>query len=246
MGPRIRAQVVLAVLAAALAGCATAPAPMPPARTGGLSCGPLERKVEFPKRAESPDAWDPEPCGRGFVSLRFVVVGEHVYAIGVSIHDGPREEPLKPFVVGPMPDLPSDMSKGDAVQMGRKKGDWHTFYQKLYRAYGHSRPLALVCPDRDCPITPESPPPGLLGMTASYGSGSFAALEPIPIDRAYAARADVDGGRVATDAVQVQTGPQAPTQIPKQEPVSQALITDTVARAVCAAKILTVPDLTSK
>jgi len=207
----------------------------------GLSCEPFEYTGEFPKTVR-PEAWVVGHCERGFVSLRFVAVGTSVYAIGVHVRD---EKPDKVFAVGPMANLPDRMPEKEAAgEMLRKHPDWATFYGKLYKACGDSRPMALVCPGRDCPMTPEMPPPGLLGMTASYGSGSFSALEPIPGDRAYAARADVDGGQTATDAL--QTAPGVSLHLSEQEKARRAMISDTVARAVCAAKILTVPDPTPK
>ena len=89
-----------------------------------------------------------------------------------------------------------------------------------------------MCPGPTCPKTPEIPPPGLLGTTTSYGTGSISALEPGSTERAYAARADT-GGALATDVVQGVL-----TQSPEAR---RRLVADTVERAVCAAKVLTVP-----
>ena len=229
-----RAHIAVLTLAT-LMGCATTPTPVPSPGTG-LSCEPLDYKGPFPEAA-SPETWNPEPCPRGFVSLRFVVDGGHVYAIGVRVNE---REAGTPFVVGPMTDLKSDLPTEEAVKAGMASKDWHAFYGKLFKACGGSRPLALVCPRGDCPITPEiPPPPGVLGMTASYGPGAIASLQPAPTGQAYAALDAAGPAPVATDAaMSVLANAQ---RTPEREKARRDLIADTVARAACAAKILTVP-----
>jgi hypothetical protein len=175
------------------------------------------------------EKWQPKRCER-VLSIRFVVDGDQICAIGVLVKDEFAYEPL--FLVGPMANLRGPISEEEAAKAARAYPDWHAFYKKLFHSCGKSRPLALVCPGPDCPMTPEIPPPGLLGMTTSYGSGSIAALEPGFTERAYASRATA-GGQIATDAVQ--------GMLAQSKDARRTLVVDTAARAVCAAKILTVP-----
>jgi hypothetical protein len=229
MTSSIRARVVLVGLAAGLVSCATAPTPAPNTPPSGLSCGAFEFKGPVPDLV-SPDKWEAKRCSRGFLSVRYVVDGAQIYAIGVLVKDGFEFEP--PFLVGPMDNLPDDTPTADAAKMARAYPMWQAFYSRLSKACGDSRPLSLVCPAGECPKTPEIPPPGLLGTTTSYGTGSISALEPGSTERAYAARADT-GGALATDVVQGVL-----TQSPEAR---RRLVADTVERAVCAAKVLTVP-----
>jgi len=267
MGPRIRAQAVLAALAVCLSSCASAPTPAPearastpppapeagpttpapaaetrptaappvpelqtqPTRATGLSCGAFEFEGKIPDPID-PKKWKLEQRPRGFLSVRFVDDGKQIYAIGVLVKDESKYEP--PFLVGPMPNIKGPIPPQQAFKEARRYPAWHAFYKQLFRAYGSSRPLHLVCRAADCPLTPEMPPPGLLGATTSYGTGSLLALEPLSTERAYASRATPEG-QIATDAIQGVLG--------QSEDARRKLVIDTVERAVCAVKILTVP-----
>jgi hypothetical protein len=233
MTSSIRARVVLVGLAAGLVSCATAPTPAPNTPPSGLSCGAFEFRGEIPE-VVSPEKWEPKQCPRGYLSLRYVADGEQIFAIGVLVKDGLAYEP--PFFVGPMAKVPDETPWQQAAKASHSYSGWQPFYSKLFKACGDSRPLTLVCSGTDCPKTPEIPPPGLLGTTASFGTGSITAVEPGSTERAYASRAS-GGGGLATDVVQGVL-----TQSPDAR---RRLVVDTVERAVCAAKILN-PTTTTK
>ncbi|HEY3585533.1 MAG TPA: hypothetical protein VGK85_00205, partial [Myxococcaceae bacterium] len=167
------------VLALGLAGCATTGQQ----GTGGsnlFGCEQIPFSEPVPKPTD-PQNWHPEKGERGYVHVLFFVAGGQVYAIGVPVV-GPAKGAERPFFVGPMKNLDAAFPPppSAAAKELQQYPDWHAFYRELFRAYGDSRPLALVCPGPDCPITPESPPPGVLGATASFSTtalGPGATLE---------------------------------------------------------------------
>jgi hypothetical protein len=221
------------VLSLGLVGCATTePRPTGTGTAGDRLFGceriPFSGTVPGP---ENPQDWTPEKAERGYLHIRFFVSGGQVYAIGVPVAVSTFEPKVgKVFYVGPMQDLKTAFPARDAPQQLRQYEDWHRFYSKLFRAFGDSRPLALVCPGPDCPATPEAPPPGVLGFTATYSAGGSGALDPAIDGPRLAALAVQDGGKSATDAAA-----SARRLSPEME---RALFSDTVSRAVCVARIL--------
>jgi len=226
------------VLVLGLAGCATTGQQ----RTGGgdlFGCEQIPFSEPVPKPTD-PLEWHPEKGERGYVHILFFVAGGEVYAIGVPVV-APARAAERPFFVGPMKNLdaafqPPPSAAGKALQ---QYPDWHAFYRELFRAYGDSRPLALVCPGPDCPLTPESPPPGVLGTTASFSTTALppnGALGPSLGTVRLAALGAQTPANTATDATlaAVATSPEMQRQL-------QALFSDTVTRAVCVARILSPP-----
>lgn len=226
---------LVAVLA--LGGCATtknsteggqATVP-PPALTFGCERVTFEGPIPNP---QSPEEWTPEVAERGYLHIQFFVRRGGVYAFGVHVV-GLRTG--KPFYVGPMTDLKVMFPASEANKMlraGPKDRDWQAFYGKLFHAYGASRPMALVCPGPDCPVTPEGPPPGGFGMTASYTSTPIAALGPSGDMPRLASLESPGSGMAATDASMVLA--QADTD----DSQLRALFSDTVTRALCVARII--------
>jgi len=218
-----------------LAGCATTGQPTPTPTS--LVCEPIAWDKPIPETLP-PGKWNPGPRPRSYVHIRFVTDGQWVFAVGVPVLNGKAEDP---FIVGPMqfiPDgLPENEEAGHAAL--QKYADWRDFYGALFKAYRHSRPMGLVCPGKDCPITPEGPPPQLFGMTASYSTGGSGALELPESLRAYASLAEAPVRSTATDALRP---PAAPAQRSvEQERDRRTLVSDVVTRAVCAARVLAGP-----
>ena len=228
MDTRLLRVAVGTVLALGLTGCATTGGGP---RTGGdlFGCEQIPFTDPIPPPTD-PQQWHPDKAERGYLHVLFFVSGGQVFAIGVPVVNATKAE--RPFFVGPMKNLDSVFPAKEAPKELQRYPDWHAFYRELFRAYGDSRPLALVCPGPDCPITPESPPPGVLGMTGAFLSGPIGALDP-PLGPVRLAALDAGGlPKTATDAATgaTQTNPQL-----------QALFSDTVTRAVCVARILTPP-----
>ena len=219
-------------LALVLAGCATTGTQ----RTGGgelFGCEQIPFSEPVPTPTD-PQQWHPEKGERGYLHVLFFVSGGQVYAIGVPVVTPAKAE--RPFFVGPMKNLERGFPAQGAAKDLERYPDWHAFYREVFRAYGHSRPLALVCPGPDCPTTPESPPPALLGATATYSATAFGALEPAPGTVRLAAL-DQEPSRTATDAATLA----ATSRSPEMQRQLQALFSDTVTRAVCVARILAPP-----
>ena len=224
-----------AVLAtAALAACATTGQPTPTPTS--LVCEPIVWDRPVPETLP-PGKWSPAPRPRAYLHLRFVTDGQWVYAVGVPVSNGQAEEP---FIVGPMQYVPDGFPENEEAGHAalQKYEDWRAFYGALFKAYRHSRPMGLVCPGKDCPITPEGPPPQLFGMTVSYGTSVSGALETPGSLRAYAslAEAPVTATATASDALRPPVAPSQRTA--EQERDRRTLVSDVVTRAVCAARVL--------
>ena len=218
------------VLALGLVGCATTNQ-----RTGGsdlFGCEQIPFSEPVPAPTD-PQQWHPEKGERGYLHVLFFIAGGQVYAIGVPVVTPAKAE--RPFFVGPMKNLDGVFPPREASKELQRYPDWHAFYREVFRAYGDSRPLALVCPGPDCPITPEQPPPGILGATAAFSPIPFVALDPSPGAVRLAALQGSDPAKTATDA----TTFAAQGRSPETERRLQALFSDTVTRAVCVARILT-------
>jgi len=219
------------LLGLGLAGCATTDHQ----RTGGgdlFGCEQIPFSDPVPGPTD-PRQWHPQKGERGYLHVLFFVAGGQVYAIGVPVVNPARAE--RPFFVGPMKNLDATFSASEASKELQRYPDWHAFYRELFRAYGDSRPLALVCPGPDCPITPESPPPGVLGATSAFSAAAFSSLDPTVDAVRLAAAQSTAKGDTATDAAAFATQGRSP----EMERRLQALFSDTVTRAVCVARILT-------
>jgi hypothetical protein len=222
------------VLALGLVGCATTePRPTGTGSNTLFGCERISFSGAVPVPTD-PRNWHPEKAERGYLHIRFFVSGGQVFAIGVPVA-GSKVGQV--FYVGPMQNLPSAFPAKEAQKELQRHEDWRIFYRELFRAFGDSRPLALVCPGPDCPVTPESPPPGVLGFTATYSPGGSSALEPTLDGPRLAALDNQDGGKTATDAAA-----SAQRLSPETE---RALFSDTVSRAVCVERILA-PSLGTK
>jgi hypothetical protein len=227
MNTTMRRCTVGLVLALGLVGCATTSETRPPTGSDLFGCDrvPFDGPVPEPVR---PERWEPQKSERGYLHIRFFVAKGSMYAIGVPVNSFKGETP---FFVGPMADLPGPFDPKAAPEELKRHPDWAAFYHQLARAYGDSRPMALVCPGRDCPITPEGPPPAVAGMTVS-GSGSlFGSLDPSSDQRL--AALDQAAAATATDAPFAAQGRSEDIERQLRE-----LFSDTVTRAVCAARIL--------
>ncbi len=212
-----------------LVGCATTSETRPPGATSAdlFGCERIPFDGQVPKPDE-PGSWEPAKADRGYLHIRFFVSGGKVYAIGAPVAD---LKAGRPFFVGPMTNLPGPFDASVAPEMLKRYPDWLEFYKRFARAYGDSRPLALVCPGRDCPITPEGPPPPTFGVTATYSPTPIASLDPSS-DLPRLAALDLQGGGATASDARSATG-----QLPSEETL-RALFSDTVSRAVCAARIL--------
>src|SRR5215831_6722883 len=229
---RMRSAAVVLVLTGALAGCATTGQQGPP-KTTGLSCEPVTWPQAIPE-AVTPEYWPiPEHPKRAYLHIRYVAGQKGVYAIVVPVVELQAENPV---VVGPMENLvqPFPENEDEAHRMLPNTPHWHAFYVKLFTAYRHWRPMGLVCPGKDCRLTPEGPPPPLFGMTTTYGGGGSSLATPEP-DRALAMQ-EKPAGTTGTDAFLVP--PAGAARTPAQETERQTIFQDTIARAVCAAQIL--------
>ena len=222
-----------AVLAAlAVSGCATTGQPAPTTTgTSPLSCEP----IVYDKTVETTPAekWNPAPKPRSYVHIRFVTDGGSVYAVVVPVV---KLEPVDLAVVGPMDNLPLEIPENEeAVRAALEKYPrWRAFYAALFKGYRRWRPLGFACPGRDCPTTPEGPPPAFYGMTTSYGTSGSGSLEQPESSRALAELARSASSATATDALHASAAQTSP----EQERDRRTLISDVVTRAVCAAKIL--------
>lgn len=238
MDTKVRRVAAGMVLALGLAGCATTGQQ----RTGGsdlFGCEQIPFSEPVPKPTD-PQNWHPEKGERGYVHLLFFVAGGKVYAIGVPVVT-PARGAERPFFVGPMTNLDAAFKPppSAAAKELQRYPDWHAFYRELFRAYGDSRPLALVCPGPDCPITPESPPPGVLGATVSFSSTTLPPIGARERSLGTVRLAALDAqapAKTASDATGAATATSTDT-----ERQLQALFSDTVTRAVCVARILAPP-----
>jgi hypothetical protein len=239
MNTSVSRSAVVFLVAATMAGCATPGQPVPPKPAGPLACEPIVWDKPLPE-TEPPGKWSPEPRPRAYVHIRFVTNGQKVFAVGVPVVN---LEPGEPFIVGPMDNLPENypMSEEAARASLKEYPRWAEFYRALFKAYRHWRPMGLVCPGKDCPTTPEGPPPPMAGMTMSYGTGGIGALEGAAADRAYASLARSPASTTVTDALQAQASTSAAKLSPDQERERRELLSDVVTRAVCAAKVLAGP-----
>jgi hypothetical protein len=235
MKTSIERRTIAMALALGLAGCATTEPRPPGGTTGGATLIACER-IPFDgplPTLQSPQNWYPKKAERGVLHVRFFVAGGKIYAIGVPVVDL-RPGPI--FFVGGMDDLPTPFPPKEAKEYFKKHPDWAAFYHQLFEAYGDSRPLALVCRGPDCPTTPEAPPPGGLGMTATIGlTPPFTALSPSG-DMSPLASLEMQGaGKTATDASPLA----AESRSPDLEQRLRQLFSDTVSRAVCVARTVT-------
>jgi hypothetical protein len=240
MDAKVSRSPVVFLVAATVAGCASTGQPVPTKTPGALTCEPIVWDKPIPETVPpgGPGGWTPEPKPRAYVHIRFISDGRDVYAVGVPVV---QLEAVEPFIVGPMDNLPEayPMNEEAARAALKEYPKWLEFYQKLFRAYRHWRPMGLVCPGKDCPTTPEGPPPSLYGMTVSYGTGGIGALESPESGRAYASLAQAPAPTTATDALKApSSGAQ---RSPDLERDRRALVSDVVTRAVCAARVLAAP-----
>jgi hypothetical protein len=215
-----------------LVGCATTGG----TRTSGgadlFGCEQIPFDGPGPRPVE-PREWEPAKAERGYLHIRYFVAKGRVYAVGVPVNDFKSGTP---FFVGPMTDIKEPFDPSQAPAMAKRYAEWAAFYKRLARAYGDSRPLALVCPGQDCPITPEGPPPVVLGATSVYSTTPIVSLDS-PSDLRLAALDLQGGGATASDA-KLLAGPGWTEEV---ERTLRALFSDTVTRAVCAARILGAP-----
>jgi len=227
---------IAAALVLGLAGCATTEQRPPGGTTGGenlIACERIPFKEPLPP-LHHPLRWPPEDkAERGVLHIRFFVARGGVYAIGVPVVN---LRPGRIFFVGPMADLEAPFPPKESRKYFEKHPDWAAFYHHVFETYGDSRPFALVCPGPDCPTTPEAPPPGGLGMTATINLvPAVAALNP-SVDMPRLASLDMQGGgKTATDASALA----AESRSPQLEQVLRDLVSDTLSRAVCVARTVT-------
>jgi|GEM_PF-2256116 len=221
--------------AVVLAGCATTETRGSGGTTGAdalFGCERISFSGPMPP-PKPPTEWRPSKAERGFVHLYFFVAKGQVFVIGAPVVD---LRPGDPFFVGPMTNLDAAFPAQQSQEYLRKYPDWGAFYHQLFKAYGDSRPLALVCPGPDCPKTPEGPPPSLFGVTASYSNtvppGALGPTGDLP---RFAALDAQDASRTATDASTFA----AQGRSEEAERQLRALFSDVVTRAVCAARVLT-------
>jgi hypothetical protein len=224
---------IAAALALGLAGCATTEQRPPGGTTTLISCERIPFDSPLPP-LKDPQNWFPDKSERGVLHIRFFVFGSQVYAIGAPVVDL-RPGPI--FFVGPMEDLLAPFPPKEAREYFKKHKDWAAFYHQIFNAYGDSRPLALVCRGPDCPTTPESPPPGGLGMTATVLPSPSGALDP-SADMPRYASLDLQGGSMTATDVSL---PAAMSRSPELEKTVRNLFSDTLSRAVCVARTVTPP-----
>ena len=216
------------VLALGLVGCATTGETRPPPTGSDLfGCDRIPFDGPVPEPVP-PDKWEPERSERGYLHVRFFVAKGKIYAIGVPVKDFKEE---RPFFVGPMTDIPTPFDPKLAHELLSRYPDWAAFYHHLAHAYGDSRPMGLVCPGRDCPMTPEGPPPPIAGMTVAYSGSPFSSLDP-STDQRLAALSQA-AAATATDAPFAAQGRSEDIERQLRE-----LFSDTVSRSVCAARVL--------
>jgi hypothetical protein len=234
MNTRTQRYTMGVVVALGLLGCAT-PGKPPPGGERVFRCE--QQAFTGPVTPTPPGSWDPPSTQpRGYVHIQFFVHEGRVYAFGVPVNEVRAGQA---FFVGPMQDLQAAFPPGEAAKELQRYPDWHAFYRALFRAFGNSRPLALVCPGPDCPTTPEHPPPGVLGMTATYSTQITGSLDTSSDLPRLAALDDQGAGTTATDAAPAPgTAAPAPFQSSDQQRELRAFFSDTVTRAVCAARIL--------
>jgi hypothetical protein len=204
MGKTKTTWLAAALLAAAVAGCAT-PQPWRPTTPKGtrVPCGELGGG--FPGLIPdpvTPDRWEPEAnLEPGFLLIKYRTDGTQTYAVGFHFAN---DTVAVPFIVGPMKDVPpqwrDDLEQAASPAVSE---DWFQFFSRV-RRLRYLKPGGLVCRNRtDCGRTPDVPPPELVGSASSSSSGGLGMLVDSDVRYAQVHRPS----DMATDAI-LQASPE--------------------------------------